>query len=682
MELFKLVGEVALNGTDNVKNELDDISDKGEQSENRLISAFKKIGSAVATYFAVNKITNFGMEIARVSAEVGAESSAFAQIMGDYSQQAKEKMQQVADATGVMSTRLTPYMTSMTAKFKGLGYGINDATTFATQGLLLASDASAFWDMSLDESVSHLNSFINGSYEGGEAIGLFANDTQMAQYAIKTGLIESKKEWANLDEAIKQATRLEYAQAMMEASGAVGQARKEAGQYANQSADLTEKWRQFKAEIGEPILQNIVVPAMQKLSEIVDKLSQGYKDLKVWVEDFRKKIEETKQWCEEHQTLLTIIAIAIGGVTTALIAYNAAAIAKAIADGAMTVAIWAYCTATTVATTVTTAFGAVIAFLTSPITLIILGITALIATIVLLWNKCDWFREGIINIVETIKNILSVAVQFIGQLFNLLIDIILIPWNFIWQNFGDTIMKWINVAKEWLKNVFEFIKGIFTSIWNTVSNVFNSIKTTITNIITGIKNKVVEIFTNIKDSISEKINAVKTTVTNVFNKVKSAITEPIENAKKKVGEVVDNIKSMFKFNVSLPKIKLPHFAVTPKGWELGDLLKGKVPKLGIEWYAKAMDKGMILDEPTIFGINSNGVPMGAGEAGSETVVGTNSLMNMINKAVKGNTQQVDNSGIEKKLDKIMELMLKMKIELDDEVVGNFVVKTVEKEVFN
>lgn len=682
MELFKLVGEVALNGTDNVKNELDDISDKGEQSENRLISAFKKIGSAVATYFAVNKITNFGMEIARVSAEVGAESSAFAQIMGDYSQQAKEKMQQVADATGVMSTRLTPYMTSMTAKFKGLGYGINDATTFATQGLLLASDASAFWDMSLDESVSHLNSFINGSYEGGEAIGLFANDTQMAQYAIKTGLIESKKEWANLDEAIKQATRLEYAQAMMEASGAVGQARKEAGQYANQSADLTEKWRQFKAEIGEPILQNIVVPAMQKLSEIVDKLSQGYKDLKVWVEDFRKKIEETKQWCEEHQTLLTIITIAIGGVTTALIAYNAAAIAKAIADGAMTVAIWAYCTATTVATTVTTAFGAVIAFLTSPITLIILGITALIATIVLLWNKCDWFREGIINIVETIKNILSVAVQFIGQLFNLLIDIILIPWNFIWQNFGDTIMKWINVAKEWLKNVFEFIKGIFTSIWNTITNVFNSIKTTITNIITGIKNKVVEIFTNIKDSISEKINAVKTTVTNVFNKVKSAITEPIENAKKKVGEVVDNIKSMFKFNVSLPKIKLPHFAVTPKGWELGDLLKGKVPKLGIEWYAKAMDKGMILDEPTIFGINSNGVPMGAGEAGSETVVGTNSLMNMINKAVKGNTQQVDNSGIEKKLDKIMELMLKMKIELDDEVVGNFVVKTVEKEVFN
>ena len=49
----------------------------------------------------------------------------------------------------------------------------------------MAADAAAFWDMSLEESTSHLNSFINGSYEGGEAIGLFANDTQMAAYAVE-----------------------------------------------------------------------------------------------------------------------------------------------------------------------------------------------------------------------------------------------------------------------------------------------------------------------------------------------------------------------------------------------------------------------------------------------------------------------------------------------------------------
>ena len=656
MELFKLVGQVALEGTDNVKNELDGISDKGEQSESRLTSAFKKIGTAVVTYFAVDKIINFGKELANTSASVAAENSAFSQIMGDFSQQAQSKLEEVANATGVMSTRLTPYMTTLTAKFKGLGYGIDDATTLASNGLLMASDASAFWDMSLDESMSHLNSFINGSYEGGEAIGLFANDTQMAQYAVRTGLIESTKAWASLDEATKQATRLEYAQAMMEASGAVGQASKEADQNANVTANLSEKWRQFKAEIGEPILQNIVLPIMEKLSVAVDKLSQGYKDLKVWIEEFKIKIQEAKQWCEEHKTLLTVIGIAIAGLTTAILAYNAVAIAKAIADGAMTLAIGAYCTATTVATAVTTAFGAVMAFLTSPITLIILGITALIAIIVLLWNKCDWFREGILTIFEWLKTAFNKVVETVQTGIDKVINFFTGVIDFVKNNWQSLLLLIANPFAGAFKLLYDNCEGFR----KTVDNIFNAIKTTISNV----------------------VETIKTKVSNTFNAVKTAITNPIETAKNVVSGVIDKIKGFFNFSVSLPKIKLPHFAITPKGWELGDLLKGKIPKLGIEWYAKAMDKGMILDEPTIFGINSNGVPMGAGEAGSETVVGTNSLMNMIDKAVKNNAPQVDNSGIERKLDKIMNLMLKMKIELDDEVVGNFVVKTVEKEVFN
>ena len=148
--------------------------------------------------------------------------------MGNYSDNAQAKINEIADATGMVSTRLTPYMTSMTAKFKGLGYDIDDATTLAQDGLTLASDAAAFWDKSLEDSMGALNSFINGSYEGGEAIGLFANDTQLASYAVKQGIVSEAKEWANLDEAKKQATRLQYAQDMMAASGATGQAAKEA----------------------------------------------------------------------------------------------------------------------------------------------------------------------------------------------------------------------------------------------------------------------------------------------------------------------------------------------------------------------------------------------------------------------------------------------------------------------
>ena len=108
-----------------------------------MMSAFKKIGGVVATAFAVDKVVDFGKSIVDASATVAAEQSAFEQIMGDYSNTAQEKINEIADTTGMVSTRLTPYMTSMTAKFKGLGYDIDDATTLAQDGLTLAADAAA-----------------------------------------------------------------------------------------------------------------------------------------------------------------------------------------------------------------------------------------------------------------------------------------------------------------------------------------------------------------------------------------------------------------------------------------------------------------------------------------------------------------------------------------------------------
>ena len=58
----------------------------------------------------------------------------------------------------------------------------------------------------------------------------------------------------------------------------------------------------------------------------------------------------------------------------------------------------------------------------------------------------------------------------------------------------------------------------------------------------------------------------------------------------------------------------------------------RVPHFSIDWYAKAMKNGMILNNPTIFGM-MDGKMLGGGEAGSETIVGTSSLMSMIKSAV-------------------------------------------------
>ena len=133
----------------------------------------------------------------------------------------------------------------------------------------------------------------------------------------------------------------------------------------------------------------------------------------------------------------------------------------------------------------------------------------------------------------------------------------------------------------------------------------------------GLWDSVKETFENMKKSVSEKFTAIKDT-----------IQEKIDAAKDAVKGAIDKIKGFFNFKWELPKLKMPHIKVSGSF----SLIPPSAPKFSIDWYRKAMQNGMILNSPTIFGYQ-NGQFLGAGEAGSETVVGTNSLMNMIQKAV-------------------------------------------------
>ena len=580
---FTLLGKIAIDGVDEVKRDLNDVADSGENAESKMTSAFKKIGGAVAAYLTVDAIKNFGTAVVDAAAEVAAEGAAFGQIMGEYSEEATEKIGKIADTTGIVDSRLTPYMTSMTAKFKGLGFDIDDATDLASTGLTIAADAAAFWDKSLDDSMGSLNSFVNGNYEGGEAIGLFANETTLARWAGENlGL-----EWDKLSEKEKQFTRLEFAKAMQEASGAAGQAAKESDAYANVQGNLAEKWRQFKAEIGEPILETIVIPAMQMLGTFIsDTLSPAFTTLK-------DVVKELGVFYQEHKTLIDGIIIVIGILTTGIIAYNTTVtITKTITSllaaetGFFSTALQLMTGKITLATaaqkTMAVAQKALnLVMSANPIGLVVAAITLLVGAFIYLWNNCEGFREF------------------------------------------------------WIK------------LWDIIKNAFN---TAVDGIKKGIEN-VKNFFGNLKDNVTSKINSLKEGVVNTFNNIKNAITGPIEKARDIVKGVVDKIKGFFNFNISLPKIKLPHFGIQPKGWQIGDLLKGSIPKLGIDWYAKAVRSPMLLENPTAFGISPNGNIRVGGEAGSEIVGGTGTIMGMISNAVSGN-----NVGVEQKLDRLINLL--------------------------
>ena len=276
------------------------------------------------------------------------------------------------------------------------------------------------------------------------------------------------------------------------------------------------------------------------------------------------------------------------------------------------------------------------------------------------------------NIPTLLANVLPMIEQFtatIGDNIGLVVDAGL---NLIMQ-LGQGIINSIPVLIEYVPQIVINICDVInenapkllitagTLIWNLIAGIIQSIPTLIANvpkiieaivsvitafnwlnlgssIVKGIANGIKNLPATLKQFASNAVNGIKSAFTGggignvvrtVFNGVKTSISTVMNSAKSVVSTAISKIKGFFKFSWSLPKLKLPHPTISGKF----SLNPPSVPKFSISWYAKAMDKGMILNTPTIFGMGKNGDLLGGGEAGSETVVGTNSLLNMIRSAV-------------------------------------------------
>lgn len=145
--------------------------------------------------------------------------------------------------------------------------------------------------------------------------------------------------------------------------------------------------------VSENVLPAVSQAAQDLGNFIQDPVIVKFKELKNWVGDVGDKISEFNGFLSEHQEILVAAAVAVGGLTTALLIYNGAAILASIQSGIETGMLIAMYTTEWIATAATTALGAAFAFLTSPITIAILAITAIIAVGVLLYKNWDTIKE-------------------------------------------------------------------------------------------------------------------------------------------------------------------------------------------------------------------------------------------------------------------------------------------------
>ena len=178
-------------------------------------------------------------------------------------------------------------------------------------------------------------------------------------------------------------------------------------------------------------------------------------------------------------------------------------------------------------------------------------------------------------------------------------------------------------------------------------------------------------------------DVVKTTAMNlwssiqtIFGNIGTYISEKMTSAKNAVGNAIDAIKGFFGFSIKWPNIPMPHFSVSPSGWKIGDLLKGSIPSLGIDFFAQ----GGVMDGATIFGMNGNDLMVG-GEAGyKEAIMPLNDttyegMARGIVKAMGG--RETINYGM--MADAILQALIRygFKIEVDKRQFGRLVTEVYE-----
>lgn len=287
------------------------------------------------------------------------------------------------------------------------------------------------------------------------------------------------------------------------------------------------------------------------------------------------------------------------------------------------------------------------AMLANPVTWIVVGIMALVAGFVILWNECEGFRNFWINLWDKIKNAVSVFIDWcknawqaiktaIADAVNWIKEKILVPIsNFyikwikppidkcieiitkmveiviglyvglfnllvgkIIKPIAEWVSKTVNNIKDWIKGAVDTIKGWFSSLWSKIKEIFSPVANFFKSVWNNAYNAVKTVFSPIANFFGGIWDKIKSK----FSKLGTSIGDAIGNAVKAgINGVISLIENSINSAISLINGAIKLINLLP-GVSVGYVQKLHMPRLA---------KGGIVDSATIAMV---------GEQGKEAVV--------------------------------------------------------------
>lgn len=247
-------------------------------------------------------------------------------------------------------------------------------------------------------------------------------------------------------------------------------------------------------DVLKDLWENVLVPVGKLLSELAtgslgeivkilgETLLEALKTVSKWWKELMDVVKDFGDWCKDHKTTIEAVAVAVGSFATALLVLKgASAIAATLSalSGASLLLSGAFTALTvveTILTGVTTVLGGVFAFLTSPLTLIALGIAAVITVGYLLYAHWDEIKAYAEEVWNAIKDWVNQAWEGIKEAWSNIGEWFSEKWEAvkaIFEPVGQWFSEKFQQAWDFIVNIFSVIGQWFSERWNEVKNILS-----------------------------------------------------------------------------------------------------------------------------------------------------------------------------------------------------------------
>lgn len=495
-----------------------------EKQCNSLTKTVKKVATAIAGAFVVKKVVEFGTAIAKVGVEYNAlkEQSkvTWTTLLGSQ-EQAISQLERIEKFAA--STPFSKMGVDQMAKYlHNAGYE-GDAVFDTLTKIGDMGSAFGVQEDSLVELTRQFSQVQQAGYAYTEDLNILADRGIPIYQAIADQVGVTVAEVKKMASEGKLTADIYNSAIDSMAATTAGAMEAQSKTFNGMMSTLKDNLTTVAGLITEKLF-SALSGLLEKLLPVVEAFANAYKEtgsfktalleameamgLEKWIE-FGK---EVKSVCDkvkdlttaffENEQLITTIAIVLGTLTAAVLAFNAATILSNASMVAQEVILNAMILAETIATATTTALGTAIAFLTSPITLVIAAIGALIAIIYLLIKNWDAVKEAASKCWDWIVQKWKGASEWFK---NVILTPLMTRWNTFWTGVKTGASNaWTNLQNIWSGCVGWFKSTIISPVGSAFKGLWEGIKSFLTNPLEGIKT----MFRNAFNWIIGKVNAV------------------------------------------------------------------------------------------------------------------------------------------------------------------------------